>query len=84
MKRSEMIEIIGEALSRKWFSTNLDKRGNRVEVWKIEAEGILDAIEKAGMAPPERYRSHDWHERGITYAEWTQKPSKVREWEDEL
>lgn len=79
MKRSEIVLNVIRPIIEKHL-VNVVCPEN---VESYMAFDIIEAIEKAGMAPPERYRNHDWHERGITYSEWIQEPSKVRVWEDE-
>lgn len=52
MKRSEMINIINNILQK-----NLDSQNN----YYSDAVDILEAIEKAGMLPPEVIGGHeDW------------------------
>lgn len=70
MKRDKALEIIDEVLFE-----------HELPLLQGISKEILGRLEAAGMAPPERYRPHDWHERGITYSQWIQEPSKIRTWE---
>jgi hypothetical protein len=72
MKRSEMIDVIKKVL--------LEEDGTPTNA---HAEEVLDAIEKAGMAPPLT------HVGSTKYAVYSQKEidpenfEQIREWEDE-
>jgi hypothetical protein len=70
MKRSEMISAIA---NHSGFVGG-----------KIGAEDLLQKIETMGMLPPEYYRPKNYgtgHE--MTYSQWIQLSSKIREWESE-
>ena len=73
MKRSSMLRKL-TILLRSWEGSQLTGETSKE---------ILDLIEKNGMLPPQRYRPHDWNERGITYSDWLQLSRKVIEWEPE-
>lgn len=74
MKRSEMVNLIANKLD--------EMIDNSVETvyWPEE---ILKLVENVDMLPPEHWRPHDWHERGLTYSQWIQEPSRIRKWEKE-
>ena len=83
MKRSHALILIANQLD----FLNGHFRGVRLEVEPdelVRANVILVTLEQAGMiVPPGIWRKHDWHEKGLTYAQWIQLPSIVNEWEPE-
>lgn len=76
MKRSEMIAFMYAAYNYALTSDYKEYRETPMTY-------VLQVIEEEGMLPPARWREHNWNERGITYAQWIQEPSKVNEWEPE-
>jgi hypothetical protein len=78
MKRSEAIL----KLTRAYHIRHVMVEGGHITPQEFMEE-MLSVVEGLGMIPPEHYRPHDWHERGITYSQWIQEPSKIRTWEPE-
>ena len=73
MKRSEVVKLIEGLFNLALKFPN-----------EMNAENLLCNLEHLGIIrPPARWRPHDWNERGITYAQWIQEPSKIYEWEPE-
>lgn len=75
MKRSDAIQKIIDIVYAECYDDLI--------LSKDEADGILSRIEAEGFLPPPYSRKMDWHERGITYAQWCSEPSRIHEWEKE-
>lgn len=75
MKRSDLQKKLS------FYIAGFDCRN--IQTADYVANLVLELVEEAGMSPPMRDRPHDWHERGITYSQWIQEPSKIREWDKE-
>ena len=78
MKRNEVVKVIQDELENIHYG-----RLDTVYGFKRLSSDLLKKLEDLGMLPPERYRDHDWNEKGMTYSEWLQLPSKINEWESE-
>ena len=76
MKRSDLIRKLDQ-----YFKDSTDFMTGEMYV---DGEDILEFLEKLEVIrPPARWRPHDWNQRGITYSQWIQEPSKIYEWEPE-
>lgn len=73
MQRSHMLLKIQEILVEQHEDMTLEDAAN----------DILTRLERLGMLPPEYSRPMDWNEKGMTYSQWIQLPSKIRGWEPE-
>lgn len=52
MKKSKMVKALSEILYPQGYGTNIDKRGDRVDVKLILAEKYIDLMLEMGMLPP--------------------------------
>ena len=76
MKRSEMVDkmtIIYSVVSMREEHTPQERMSL-----------LLEAMENIGILPPEYYRPKNYGTGyELTYSQWIQLPSKIREWEKE-
>jgi len=82
MKRSKMVEILADEICGEYSWDGPRTKIGLEYAFQI-AENVLKKAEEKGMIPPGYSRPHDWNERGITYSQWLQEPSKINEWEPE-